>query len=339
MHMPDGILPLGQAIVYLVVSSIVILFAIYKSKKRLTIKQIPIIGVLAAGIFAAQMFNFPVPFGSSGHLIGTALATTLVGPWVAIVILSSILIVEAMFGDGGFLAFGANALNMAIVGALTTFVIYYIVPRKWTENKKNIAIVSGIAGFISTTVMAFFASSELAIAGAGSPALIFTWMMGLHAIIGVAEGLITFTIVFFLFRAEPLLLTDARNALYLSEEILETDKAPVFKIPVWTYVSTIAVFIFMSIFGIIASSNPDGLERTFEVLGISSKVIETGIFGLPEGLGWDILEMAISMIFLFFTLIGISYLVYRMRLMRFNRIHPTVTGTTTVEQNNENKEV
>ncbi|MCK5588650.1 MAG: energy-coupling factor ABC transporter permease, partial [Candidatus Lokiarchaeota archaeon] len=80
MHIPDGIFPIEQAIIYLVVAVIFLAYSIYRVGKTLEDKHIPLLGVLAAGIFAAQMFNFPVPFGSSGHLVGTALATAYVGP-------------------------------------------------------------------------------------------------------------------------------------------------------------------------------------------------------------------------------------------------------------------
>jgi len=331
VHMPDGILPLGQAIVYLVIAVIMILVAIWQSRSRLTMKQIPLIGVLAAGLFAAQMFNFPVPFGSSGHLIGTALATTLVGPWVAMLIISSILIVQAMFGDGGFLAYGANVINMAIIGALTTYAIYYFLPKKWKEDRKKLAIASGFAAFFSTIFMAFFASIELTLAQSAAAGLIFSWMLILHSIIGVAEGLITFAIVFFVFRAEPSLFEDAKSALFFTKKA-DFETEPKFRIPIWAGIATFASFAVMSIFGIVASSNPDGLEKTFEVLadnGIDVTVLESGIFGFPEGLGWDILSMAIVMIILFFVLIGFSYLLYRFRLYKFKK------GKQTVQENSE----
>ncbi len=102
MHIPDGVLPLNHVLIYLAISALIIVISIIQSRNSLTLKQIPIVGVLAAGLFAAQMFNFPIPAGSSGHLIGTALATALVGPWVGILILTAILIIQSFFGDGGF---------------------------------------------------------------------------------------------------------------------------------------------------------------------------------------------------------------------------------------------
>jgi cobalt/nickel transport system permease protein len=261
------------------------------------------------------MFNFPTPAGASGHLIGTALATTLVGPWVGILIISSILIVQAMFGDGGLLAFGANALNMAIIGAFTTWLIFYFVPVRWKESRKGFSIISAVAGFLSTMMMAFAASIELTIADAGPPGMIFGWMLGLHALIGLIEAVITFAIVIFVFKADISLLKAAEGSLYLR---METEaKIDKFRIPLWTLFVSIGVFVFMSIFGIIASTNPDGLERTFEKLGIEGNV--TGFLSFGEGLGYDILQMFIIMIILFIVLIVLSYIMHRLNIYHASR--------------------
>lgn len=318
--MPDGILSFPESIIYLAISVVIILFSIWMSRKNLQTKQIPVIGVLAAGLFAAQMFNFPTPAGASGHLIGTALATTLVGPWVGILIISSILIVQAMFGDGGLLAFGANALNMAIIGAFTTWLVFYFVPVKWKENNKGFSLVSAIAGFLSTMMMSFAASIELTIAEAGPSGIIFGWMLGLHALIGLIEGLITFAIVIFVFKADPSLLKAAEGSLYLR---MQTESIPEkFKIPLWTLFVSLGVFVFMSIFGVIASTNPDGLERTFESLGIEGGV--TGFLSFGDGLAYDILQMFIIMIILFIVLVVLSYIVYRLNIYQASKRKETI---------------
>ena len=310
MHIPDGILTFPQSVIYLAISVVIIILSIWMSRKSIRTKQIPVIGVLAAGLFAAQMFNFPTPAGASGHLIGTALATTLVGPWVGILIISSILIVQAMFGDGGLLAFGANALNMAIIGAFTTWLVFYFVPVRWKENRKGFSIVSAIAGFLSTIMMAFAASIELTIANAGPPAIIFGWMLGLHSLIGLVEAIITFAIVIFVFKADISLLKAAEGSLYLR---METEaKIDKFRIPLWTLFVSLGVFAFMSIFGIIASTNPDGLERTFERLGIEGNV--SGFLSFGDGLGYDILQMFIIMIILFVILVVLSYIMHRLNI-------------------------
>lgn len=324
MHMPDGILPLNQAIVYLSISIVVILIAVWQARKTLIFKQIPIIGVLGAAIFALQMFNFPVPFGSSGHLIGTTLATTLLGPWVSILIIASILIVQAMFGDGGLLAYGANVLNMAIIGSLVTWAIFYLVPRTWKQSKNRFAIIAGIAGFISPIFMAIAASIELTIAQAGPAHLIFAWMVGLHAIIGLAEGLITAAIIRFAFQADPALLEVSERSLYM--QAIQEPVPEGFKIPKWTFILTFGAFVAMSLFGLVASQNPDGLERTFEVLGIEGA--DSGILSFGEGLGWDILQMAVVMISLFLILIAASYLYYRIQTHRASQASTTQSTTS-----------
>ncbi|MHA1224502.1 MAG: energy-coupling factor ABC transporter permease [Candidatus Heimdallarchaeaceae archaeon] len=311
-HIPDGIIPFSQSVVYLSISIPVIILSIWMSRKNLKSKQVPIIGVLAAALFAAQMFNFPIVGGSSGHLIGTALATTLVGPWVSILIISSILIIQAIFGDGGILAYGANVFNMAIVGSLVTWVIFYFTPIKWKDNKKGFSILAAVAGFVSTVLMATAASTELVIAGAGNAGLVYGSMLAFHTLIGLVESIITFTVVFFIFRADMSLLKIAKGSLYLSVE--EEIKKEKFKIPLWSLFTSLGAFALMSIYGLIASNNPDGLEKTFEKLGIEG--YDSTILSFGEGLGFDILIMFIAMIVLFLLLTGLSYGIYRYNLYR-----------------------
>lgn len=323
MHMPDGIIPIEQAIIYLVVSIIFIGISVWKSKKYLSMKQIPVIGVLAAGLFAAQMFNFPVIGGTSGHLIGTSLATVLVGPWVAILILSSILIVQALFGDGGFLAYGVNVLNMAIVGAFVTIGILYLFSKKWRDDRKKYAIIAGIAGFISTLFMAFFASTELAIANAGSPTIIYGSMMSVHAVIAIAEAIITFTIIFFLFKADNSIFQAAKLSVFGDAQMEETE--PKFKFPTWAVIVSGGIFALMTLLGfvlpLIGGDNPDGLEATLIKISQEGSSYTIPIFNFPEGFGWDVLQMAILMVFLFIFLFGTSYLMYRIRLFQYKKKH------------------
>jgi len=207
MHIPDGIIPIEQAIVYLVIAVIFIAYSIYRIGKGLEDKHIPLLGVLAAGIFAAQMFNFPVPYGSSGHLVGTALATAYVGPAGAIVIIASVLLVQAFFGDGGITAYGANVLNMGVIGGLVSWaVIGFVVKVVLKDNKNAKTIAVGIAGFVATVVAAFVASLELIVAGLEPAALVIGWMVGLHAIIGVGEAVISMAIVAYTTKVRPDLL-------------------------------------------------------------------------------------------------------------------------------------
>lgn len=206
MHIPDGIIPIEQAIGYLVIAIIFIAYSIYRIGKDLEDKHIPLLGVLAAGIFAAQMFNFPVPYGSSGHLVGTALATAYVGPAGAIVIIASVLLVQAFFGDGGITAYGANVFNMGVIGGLVSWVIIGLVMKLMKDNKNAKTIAVGIAGFIATVVTALVASLELIVAGLQPAYLVIGWMVGLHVIIGIGEAVISMAIVAYTTKVRPDLL-------------------------------------------------------------------------------------------------------------------------------------
>jgi len=206
MHIPDGIIPIEQAIVYLVIAVIFIAYSIYRIGKGLEDKHIPLLGVLAAGIFAAQMFNFPVPYGSSGHLVGTALATAYVGPAGAIVIIASVLLVQAFFGDGGITAYGANVLNMGVIGGIVSWAIIGLVTKLLKDNKNAKTIAVGIAGFVATFVTALVASLELIVAGLQPAYLVIVWMVGLHVIIGIGEAVISMAIVAYTTKVRPDLL-------------------------------------------------------------------------------------------------------------------------------------
>ena len=143
------------------------------------------------------MFNFPVPWGTSGHLIGTALATALVGPYGAILVIATVLLIQSTFGDGGILAYGANLLNMGVVGAVVSFlVIRYAQQLMGNANpRRSRAIAVGIAGFVATIAAAIMTSIELVLAGLEPASLVFGWMLLLHAIIGLGEAVITWAII------------------------------------------------------------------------------------------------------------------------------------------------
>ncbi len=207
MHIPDGIFPIEQAIGYLVIAIVFIAYSLYRVGKNLDDKHIPLLGVLAAGIFAAQMFNFPVPYGSSGHLVGTALATAYVGPAGAIVIIASVLLVQAFFGDGGLTAYGANVFNMGVIGALVSWVVIGLVMRVLKDNKNAKVYAVGLAGFLATVIASFVASLELIGAGLQPATLVIFWMVLLHLIIGIGEAVISMAIVAYTTRVRPDLLT------------------------------------------------------------------------------------------------------------------------------------
>lgn len=125
MHIPDGFLDIPVSLLTYVISAAILALAVVKSRRDLDDKTAPLAGLTAVFVFAAQMINFPVGAGTSGHLIGGALAAILVGPWVGMLVISVVLVVQALlFADGGLTALGANVLNMAVVATVVGWLVF-----------------------------------------------------------------------------------------------------------------------------------------------------------------------------------------------------------------------
>lgn len=207
MHIPDGFLSTGTAAATWLASAGSVGYAVRRVNQELNERQIPLMGVTAAFIFAAQMMNFAVAGGTSGHLLGGALAAILLGPWAGMLVLTSVLVVQALlFQDGGLLALGANVFNMAVVGVLVGWVVYTTL-RRMLGDRTWTTMVSGFAAaWLSVFVASLVAAAELAISGT-SPWVVALPAMGLvHALIGIGEGLITVGVLAFLRVARPDLL-------------------------------------------------------------------------------------------------------------------------------------
>ena len=191
MHIPDGFLNVGTVAVTYVASAGGVGYAVKEANKKLREKHVPLMGIMAAFIFAAQMINFPVAGGTSGHLIGAAVATILLGPWASVLIMSAVLIAQSLiFQDGGLLALGANIFNMAIVASFTAYFLYRLV--RMAGDSKNTRIIGGfVAAWGSVLMASIFCALELGISGASPMNVVLPAMAGIHAIIGIGEGLIT----------------------------------------------------------------------------------------------------------------------------------------------------
>ena len=207
MHIPDGFLDTATSVVTWAASAGSVAYAVRRVNKELAERQVPLIGVTGAFIFAAQMMNFTVVGGTSGHLLGGALAAILLGPWAGMLTLTSVLAVQALlFQDGGLLALGANILNMAVVGVLLGWGVY-VGLKRLLGNKTWAAMVSGFAAaWISVVVASLVAAVELAISGASPLGVALPAMGGVHALIGIGEGLITVAVLGFLRATRPDLL-------------------------------------------------------------------------------------------------------------------------------------
>jgi cobalt/nickel transport system permease protein len=201
MHIPDAFLPLSQAALYWMIACIFIILALRWSRNEMSEENIPFIAVLAAGIFAIQAFNLPVGMGTSGHLVGGALAAIALGsPYAAIFVLTIVLIIQGViFGDGGITSMGANIINMGVIGG---FVGYYgYIGVKKIINQMYLS--AGIAAWAACLIAAFACALEMAVAGT-FPLTGGMIAMGVyHAVIGVIEGVITAGALYLIIQTRP----------------------------------------------------------------------------------------------------------------------------------------
>lgn len=211
MHIPDGLLDPITTIVLWIVSIMIMIIGYFRMgkifEKEDSEKLVPYIGVLAAVIFAFQFVNYPVPGGTSGHLVGGTLVAVILGPWASVIVLFLILVVQSLFGDGGITAIGANTFNMGIIGGIVGFYIVMgfvrILNKTNLKKELKVTIATAIGSYIAIVLASFICGVQLAIAGAlpiqvAVPAMVF-W----HLIIGIGEGIISALIVFYIYKAKP----------------------------------------------------------------------------------------------------------------------------------------
>ncbi len=196
MHIPDGFISAPVAAAGIAVAAGSVAYAVKATNKKLGERQVPMMGVLAAFIFAAQMLNFPVGGGTSGHFVGAALAAIILGPWSAVLIMSCVLIVQCLiFQDGGLLALGANILNMGVIAVFVSYFTYKGIFVAMRGSKTGRLVAAGVGAWISVVVSALACATELAISGT-SPWHIAIPAMGIvHMLIGIGEGLITVAVI------------------------------------------------------------------------------------------------------------------------------------------------
>jgi cobalt/nickel transport system permease protein len=192
MHIPDGFLNAPTLVGTAVVSAGGLANAVRLVGKALNEKQVPLMGIMAAFIFAAQMLNFPVAGGTSGHFLGAALCAILLGPWAAVTILALVLIAQCfIFQDGGMLALGANILNMGIIGGLGSYLLYRLGVKVMGYNLRSKIISGYFAAWASVVLASTACALELAVSGASPLSVVVPAMLSVHVIIGLVEGSIT----------------------------------------------------------------------------------------------------------------------------------------------------
>ena len=192
LHAPDGFVSLPIATLMWAVTAAVVGYAVYRTNRDLDDRAVPLLGVMAAFIFAAQMFNFPVVGGTSGHLLGGVLAAVLLGPWAATLVMTAVIAIQALlFQDGGLLIMGANIFNMGIVGTLGGYVVYRAIAGVLGGEERGRLPAAGVAAWVSVVAAAVAMTLQLTASGIVPLQIALPAMVGVHALIGIGEALIT----------------------------------------------------------------------------------------------------------------------------------------------------
>ncbi len=211
MHIPDGFLSPNVWSITWIFSAGGLAYCVKKTKQILKDKMVPLMGVMSAFIFAAQMLNFPVAGGTSGHLLGGVLAAVLLGPYAGAIVISCVLVVQCLiFQDGGLTALGANIFNMAFVGVVGGYFIYHVL-AKIIGGAKGIMIGTAIASWFSVVLASSVCAVELAFSGTSPLHIALPAMAGIHALIGIGEAITTCLVIGFVLKVRPDLIYNYRQ--------------------------------------------------------------------------------------------------------------------------------
>ena len=246
-------------------------FALRQVKRELPPRKVPMLGLAAAFLFAAQMVNFPVAYGTSGHLIGGALVAALLGPSAAVVVVTTVLIVQCLlFADGGLMALGANIFNMAIVDSVSGYVVYRLVGGVLPGVRGQVSALA-FAGWCSAVLASVCCAGQLAWSGTMSWSAGFPAMANTHMLIGIGEGLISALVFLGIRRTRPEMIS----------EVNPQGQTPRWgQLAAYGLLASLGVAIFVAPF---ACGWPDGLESVAAKLGFQNKAAHSLLAGLAPG--------------------------------------------------------
>jgi cobalt/nickel transport system permease protein len=270
MHIPDGFLDPKTAVASGVVAAAGLGIAIRQVKRTFPPSRIPQMGLASAFVFAAQMLNFPVVGGTSGHLIGAVLVAVMLGPSAAVIVMSSVLILQClMFADGGITALGANIFNMAIVAPFVGYGAYRLVRRMLGSSEQIRFTAIAFASWLSTVVASIACAGQLAASGTAQWGVVFPAMAGIHMLIGIGEAVITTLVVAAVVKLSP----------ELASSLESTPSRTGFR-PLIGYGLVVAfgLVLFVAPF---ASSWPDGLEQVAESNGFGDAASPVALVSSP----------------------------------------------------------
>lgn len=287
MHVPDGFIDAPTSAVTGVVAAGAIAVSLRGARRELDERTAPLAGLVAAFIFAVQMLNFPVAAGTSGHLLGGALAAILVGPYTGVLCVSVVLLMQGiLFADGGLTALGVNITDMAIVTTVVAYAVFRGLLAVLPGGRRSVTAASFVAALVSVPAAACAFTLIYAIGGTTDVALgkVATAMIGVHVLIGIGEAVITALTVGAVIAVRPDLVHGARGLrrglkLRVNGELVDAPAAPVpaaartSRRTLWItgLVTSLVLAGFVSFY---ASANPDGLEKVAHDHGIDKKAEE-----------------------------------------------------------------
>ena len=267
MHAPDGFFAVWLSVLGWAITVGVVALALRHTRDQLGERQVPLMGITAAAIFAGQMLNFTIPGGTSGHLLGGALAAVLLGPWGAVLVMAAVIGIQGLlFQDGGLLVMGLNIINMGIVTSFIGYFVYRLVTR-WARGKTGIVVGAFAGAWLSLIVTSVAVAVELALSGTFALNFALPAMVSVHTLIGIGEGLLTVFALTFILATRPDLVTG--------------EAAPGQRGAGWV-LAGLLLALGLTLLAPLASPYADGLERVAQV-GANPDAVEIDpIFGVPE---------------------------------------------------------
>jgi cobalt/nickel transport system permease protein len=263
LHIPDGFLSVSVSAVCWLIIVAMLAYGLRVSRNDLDERLIPLAGIMGAFIFAAQMINFPVAGGTSGHFIGAALAFIVLGPWLGLLTMTAVIALQALlFQDGGLVVMGANILIMGLVPGFIGYTIYRLAQGRGTRIE---TAGTAAAAWISIMAAALVTTLLLAFSGTTSLAVALPAMLGVHALIGIGEALITVAALVFLRRTRPTAVKADHGGAQGS----------------WLVLALIAVLVVL-LLAPFASGHPDGLEWVAGMTGFAESAQDAPYSLLPN---------------------------------------------------------
>ena len=321
MHMPDGYINLATSAGAAVVAAGGVATSLRNSAKELAERQVPLAGLTAAYVFAVQMLNFPVAAGTSGHLLGGALAAILLGPTLGALVVTVVVVIQALlFADGGVSALGLNVLNMALVTAVVGWLVFRWLLKVLPARTSSALVASMVAAAVSVVGSSIAFVIEYTLGGQGGVAVdtVLRAMVGVHALIGVGEGLITALTVGTVLAVRPDLVKGVADRPLVADRTAPSGAT----MTAFVVGSLIAALVLVFVLAPIASSSPDGLEKVALDTGFSETatdhpvggpLADYGVSGVQSEPAGTVLAGTIGVVATFAVGLGIAALLRRRR--------------------------